>query len=157
LLHFRLNGAGLLAVSCLVAKAGEAAPRGAKKYIHLDWSLLSALVDRWRPETHTFHLPCGEMAPTLQDVACLLGLPLRGLAVGPRVVPHPAWREDLQARFAGVARDAEAEPVAPHTEKTTGPDKKWLLQFQVQHIFSTMSVCYPVFRVTTNICLCLAG
>ena len=41
-----------------------------------------ALVDRWRPETHMFHLPCGEMTPTLQDVAYLLGLLIIGLVEG---------------------------------------------------------------------------
>ena len=46
--------------------------------IQLDRSLLTALVDRWRPKTHMFHLPCGEMTPTLQDVAYLLGLPIVG-------------------------------------------------------------------------------
>ena len=30
-----------------------------------DQSLLTVLADRWRPETHTFHLPFREMAPTL--------------------------------------------------------------------------------------------
>jgi hypothetical protein len=105
----------------------------------VDASLLSALVDRWRPETHTFHLPCGEMAPTLQDVAYLLGLPLRGLAVGPQVVPHPWWRDDLEARFALVPR--LAGPPAPHTDRTTGPCKRWLLQFQVRHVFVTGFVC----------------
>ena len=29
--------------------------------------LVTALVDRWRPETHIFHLPCGEMTVTLQE------------------------------------------------------------------------------------------
>ncbi|KAK1646035.1 hypothetical protein QYE76_063840 [Lolium multiflorum] len=36
------------------------------------------LVDRWRPETHTFHLRAGEMTPTLQDVSMILGLPIQG-------------------------------------------------------------------------------
>ena len=43
------------------------------------------------------------MAPTLQDVAYLLGLPLVGDAVGSRVVP-PTWLDDLEARFADVDR-----------------------------------------------------
>nr|AAT47059.1 putative mutator-like transposase [Oryza sativa Japonica Group] len=63
-----------------------------------DRSLLAALVDRWRPETHTFHLPCGEMAPTLQDVSYLLGLPLAGAPVGP-VDGVFGWKEDITARF----------------------------------------------------------
>ena len=43
-----------------------------------DRSLISALVDRWRPKTHTFHMPFGEMAVTLQDVSMLTGLPISG-------------------------------------------------------------------------------
>ncbi|KAK1604832.1 hypothetical protein QYE76_028505 [Lolium multiflorum] len=39
---------------------------------------LTALVDRWRPETHTFDLRAGEMTPTLQDVSMILGLPIQG-------------------------------------------------------------------------------
>ncbi|KAI4996846.1 hypothetical protein ZWY2020_052188 [Hordeum vulgare] len=39
---------------------------------------LTALTDRWRPETHSFHLSCGEMTMTLEDMAMISGLPLNG-------------------------------------------------------------------------------
>ncbi|XP_039787309.1 serine/threonine-protein phosphatase 7 long form homolog [Panicum virgatum] len=95
--------------------------------VKLDRSLLTALVDRWRPETHTFHLPCGELTPTLQDVAYLLGLPIVSDAVGPRVVPA-LWKDNLEERFAPVQRVAAAGPINPHP-RATGPSKTWLLQF----------------------------
>ncbi|KAK9939647.1 hypothetical protein M0R45_016337 [Rubus argutus] len=49
--------------------------------ISLDNALISALVERWRKETNTFHLPVGEMTITLEDVALLLGLPIDGKPV----------------------------------------------------------------------------
>ncbi|MFQ6621581.1 hypothetical protein Gotur_002766 [Gossypium turneri] len=47
----------------------------------LRYDLLSALVERWRPETHTFHFPCGECTVALEDVAMQLGLPIDGSPV----------------------------------------------------------------------------
>ncbi|MBA0634051.1 hypothetical protein Godav_029529 [Gossypium davidsonii] len=47
----------------------------------LDPKLISALIERWRPKTHTFHLPCGECTITLEDVNLQLGLPVDGYAV----------------------------------------------------------------------------
>ncbi|KAL9689701.1 hypothetical protein QQ045_010090 [Rhodiola kirilowii] len=47
----------------------------------VDWSFMRALVERWRSETHTFHLRHGEMTVALQDVPILTGLPVEGRAV----------------------------------------------------------------------------
>lgn len=49
--------------------------------ISLDNPLISALVERWRRETNTFHFTVGEMTVTLQDVAFLLGLAIDGMPV----------------------------------------------------------------------------
>ncbi|CAI0420235.1 unnamed protein product [Linum tenue] len=43
---------------------------------HLDGPLLVAFVERWQPDTNTFHMPFGEMTITLHDVAVLLGIPV---------------------------------------------------------------------------------
>lgn len=83
-----LRAAGLLGVALVVS-------RGMPVF---NAPALTALVDRWRPETHSFHLPSGEMTITLQDVAMILALPLRGHAVTGRT-ETPGWHAQVQQLF----------------------------------------------------------
>ena len=47
----------------------------------INMPLISAFVERWHPETNSFHLPFGEMTITLHDVHFLLGIPVHGRAI----------------------------------------------------------------------------
>jgi hypothetical protein len=60
---------------------------------------IMVMVDRWRLETHYFHLPCGEMTVTLEDLAMILGLPIRGYPVIGHV-DSAMWHERI-AGFLG--------------------------------------------------------
>ncbi|XP_055962013.1 serine/threonine-protein phosphatase 7 long form homolog [Mercurialis annua] len=83
----------------------------------LDMSIITALVERWRPETHTFMFPDGECTITLQDIAILTGLPIDGTAVtGDRV-------DDWQDRgVALLGRPLELS----QSEGTSWVGSRWL-------------------------------
>ena len=63
-------------------------------YREIDHCIISALVERWRPETHMFHLPHGEMSITLQDVEVIYGLPIEGeVLVGLTTMVDRNWSQ----------------------------------------------------------------
>ncbi|QHO22831.1 protein MAIN-LIKE 1-like [Arachis ipaensis] len=49
-----------------------------ERWFRLDEPLVSAFVEQWRPETHTFHMPFGKCTIIRQDVAYQLGLSVDG-------------------------------------------------------------------------------
>ncbi|MBA0779926.1 hypothetical protein Gotri_004097, partial [Gossypium trilobum] len=61
------------------------------RWCKLDPKLISTFIERWRPETHTFHLPCGECTITLEDVQLQLRLPVDG-SVLTKSVQSADWR-----------------------------------------------------------------
>ena len=80
--------------------------------MEVDHALITALVKQWHPETHTFHLPHGEMGITLQDIEVMLGIPVDGLPV--------TGRTDL--KWNEVCRDLlgpEPPPVISNSNKST--------------------------------------
>jgi hypothetical protein len=69
------------------------------RYSFLDPDLLATFVERWHWDTSTFHLSCGEMTVTLDDVRCLLYLPIQGRSLNHTGLPSKAnevkWMKDL--------------------------------------------------------------
>jgi hypothetical protein len=82
---------------------------------------LTALIERWRPETHTFHLACGEMTITLEDMAMISALPIEGDALSADGI-NPANMRATLGELIGVAPDAPG-PDESDTEKVT---HKWV-------------------------------
>nr|AAK92574.1 Hypothetical protein [Oryza sativa Japonica Group]AAP52960.1 calcineurin-like phosphoesterase family protein, putative [Oryza sativa Japonica Group] len=109
-----LRAAGLLGVALVVS-------RGMPVF---NAPALTALVDRWRPETHSFHLPSGEMTITLQDVAMILALPLQGHVVTGRT-ETPGWRAQVEQLF-GIPLNIEQGQGGK--KKQNGIPLSWLSQ-----------------------------
>uniref|UniRef100_K3YMS9 Aminotransferase-like plant mobile domain-containing protein n=1 Tax=Setaria italica TaxID=4555 RepID=K3YMS9_SETIT len=75
----------------------------------MDGPMLTTMVNRWRLETHMFHLPCGEMT-----VAMILGLPLEGLPVT-AIIQSDNWHDMVELHI----RIRPPEPEEGDKEKKT--------------------------------------
>jgi hypothetical protein len=111
-----------------------------------DFSLLNALLDHRRRETHTFHFTVGELTPTLQDTSLLMGLPCEGEAMGAMEISADHWRTDFLAWFTNVPRNDCAS--APYQEFTNahGPILTWLQQFSVRTLTSYFYLFLKIWR-----------
>jgi hypothetical protein len=88
----------------------------------MDSTALMALVDQWRPETHTFHLSRGETTVTLQDITMILGLPINDTSVCGTVSPG-GWRDSVRAAIDLRPPDV---PTDQKDKKTTSVHFGWL-------------------------------
>ncbi|XP_019182145.1 PREDICTED: serine/threonine-protein phosphatase 7 long form homolog [Ipomoea nil] len=127
-------------------------------FIMLDWPLITAMVDRWRPETHCFQLPFGEVTITLQDVEMLLGLRVDGLAVTGSF-PQRTSEEwcDTCHDLLGVRPEKEAIPGAsrlvitclqnpiPLTEHSTDEEVQRMARLRIMQLLGGM-----LFPTTSN-------
>ena len=89
-------------------------------YGRVERAIITALVERWRQETHTFHLPLGEATITLLDVALLTRLPIEGRAVCTVGRQLSGWR-DMVHRILG-------ERPPPEVIRGSGLRCTWLVQ-----------------------------
>jgi hypothetical protein len=109
--------------------------------LNYDAPLIATFMDRWRPETHTFHFPVGEMTISLEDAAMLGGLSCAGQAMGPIDI-LATWHADFLARFANVPRNNRTStPYVPFVN-THGPTWTWIQQFSVRDFNSYFQRLY---------------
>ncbi|XP_025611467.1 protein MAIN-LIKE 2-like [Arachis hypogaea] len=79
---------------------------------------IDALVERWRLETHTFHLPHGECTITLEDAAMIFGLRTHGLPVtGSTNHSTSGFENECMTQF-GIAPD-------PNDHRGSGVKLAW--------------------------------
>jgi hypothetical protein len=90
-----------------------------------DFSLLSVLLDHWRPETHTFHFTVSEIAPTLQDTSLLMGLPCVGEPMG-AVDISDQWHIEFLPQFANVPQNDCAPAPCQEFTNAHEPTLTWL-------------------------------
>jgi hypothetical protein len=108
-------------------------------HFQYDFSLLNALLDHGRPETHMFHFTVGEMTVTLKDTSLLMGLPYEGEPLGIADISTD-WHTEFLAQFANIPRNDHT----PNQEYTNvhGPTLTWLHQFSVHTFTSYFSLFF---------------
>jgi len=91
-------------------------------YNLIDHGLICAFVERWHEETSSFHLPFGEMTVTLDDVSCLLHLPINGMLMSHNTISQDEAMVEQLGYDPGEVAVEVAGPCCPHIFAILGGD-----------------------------------
>jgi len=78
-------------------------------YENISHGFVCAMSERWHEETSNFHLRVGEMAITIDDVACLLGIPITERLLPNRELTCEEGLETMQVELLFTAEAAAKE------------------------------------------------
>ncbi|KAL8553955.1 hypothetical protein ACS0TY_002276 [Phlomoides rotata] len=120
-------------------------------YHILDRHLITALVERWCPETHIFHFLIGEVTITLQDIVIIWGLPIEGEPVNMTRAGTYSWES---AVLADLYRELYT---ASQSDETIIAGALSLLHRPTRNIFRGEEVPVYVIRLIAIIVYSLVG
>ncbi|KAE8796684.1 mutator protein [Hordeum vulgare] len=92
---------------------------------NLNAATVTALIDRWRPETHSFHLRTREMTFTLQDVSMITALPIEGKPLC-MSTDSEGWRQQMEALIDMSPLQPEVEDGGKKDRVPAGAPFTWI-------------------------------
>jgi hypothetical protein len=125
---------------------------------HMNPAAITVLVDRWRPETHSYHLRTDEMTITLEDMAMILALPIKGspLCIG---TSCDDWRGKM-VYLIGKCPGDTINKDRVELRVAAGATFKWIsdnfntcpedADEDVVKMYARMYVCYVITRTLFN-------
>lgn len=97
--------------SGLIGRSGLA-PLITASYCFINSNIVLAFVERWQPETNTFHMPFGEMMITLANVSTILGIPVTGRFVSMEPLSFERTKLLVEEGFGVTSQEAHDELIA---------------------------------------------
>ncbi|KAE8787246.1 serine/threonine-protein phosphatase 7 [Hordeum vulgare] len=92
---------------------------------NLNAAAVTTLIDRWRPETHSFHLRTREMTVTLQDVSMITALPIKGKPLCMSTYSE-GWRQQMEALIGMSPQEPEVEDGGKKDRVLAGAPFTWI-------------------------------
>ncbi|KAE8815282.1 mutator protein [Hordeum vulgare] len=92
---------------------------------NLNAAAVTALIDLWRPETHSFHLRTGEMTVTLQDISMITALPIEGKPLC-MSTDSEVWRQQMEALIGMSLQELEVEDGGKKDRVPAGAPFTWI-------------------------------